>query len=86
MTNREFSYPTITHSCEICRMEFQVSCFSELQDKLRKHKCIKVNKRVERTAQLQQNQIDQFVEDTVVDRIHQYKFDQLVRRGIFVHA
>lgn len=67
-------------------MEFDVSCFSELQDKLKKHKCVKVSKRVERTRQLQQDQIDRFVADVAVDRIHQHKFDQLVQQGTFVHV
>ena len=68
----------------MCGMEFEVSCSSELQEKLKKHKCATVNKRVERTAKVQQTRIDQFIEDTAVDRIHQYNFDQLVRQGIFV--
>jgi len=65
-------------------MKFEVSCFSELQAKLKNHKCIKVNKRVERTAQFQQAKVDQFVEDVAIDRIHQHRFDQLVKQGTFV--
>lgn len=67
-------------------MKFEVSCESELQDKLRKHKCVRVNKRVERTAQLQQAQVDQFVEDVATDRIHQHKFNKLVEQGMIVSA
>lgn len=72
------------HSCDICGERFRVTCFSELEEKLRKHKCPNVNKRVERTKQLQQAKIDQFVSDTTVNRIEEHNFDQLIEQGIIV--
>lgn len=86
MTSKEFNYPAVIYNCEFCGMEFQVSCSSELQDKLKQHKCHKVNKRVERTAEVKQAQVDQFVEDVTADRIHQHKFDKLVQQGMIVNA
>jgi len=74
------------HSCDVYGERFQVVCFSELQEKLRKHKCPNVNKRVERTKQLQQAKVDQFVNSVAVDRIHQHKFDQLVNTGVIVRG
>jgi len=73
-----------THNCDICGEQIQVACFSELQEKLKKHKCVKVNKRVERTKQLRQAKVDQFVKDVTVDRIHQHRFEQLVSTGMIV--
>ena len=73
-----------THNCDECGEQFQVACFSELQEKLKKHKCHKVNKKVERTAELQQAQSDRFVHDVATDRIHQHNFDQLVQQGMIV--
>jgi len=75
---------TQMHSCENCGMEFQVSCLLELQEKLKNHKCQRPNKNVERTLQLQKTQVDQFVQDVAADRIHQYKFNQLVKQGVFI--
>jgi len=72
------------HSCDVCGKQFQVACLSELLEKLKKHKCVKVNKRVKRTAQLQQAHVDHFIEDVTVDRINQHRFDQLVNSGMIV--
>jgi len=72
------------YSCESCGEKFEAACLNELQEKKAKHKCVKANKRVERTAKVQQAHADQFVEDVVVDRIHQHKFDQLVEQGVIV--
>ena len=74
------------HSCDTCGKRFQVACLSELQEKLKKHKCVKTNKIVERTAQLQQAHVDRFIEDVTVDRINQHRFDQLVNSGMIVNA
>lgn len=73
-----------THRCDQCGAKLQAACLSELQEKLKKHSCQKINKKVERTLQLQQAQIDQLVNDVAVDRIYQHKFDQLVKQGMFV--
>lgn len=70
------------YNCGICGMEFEAACFSELQEKLKAHRCPNANKRVERTKQLQQAKTMQFVNDVAVDRIHQHKFDQLVNTGM----
>jgi len=75
-----------THSCDICGERFQAACLKELQEKLRKHKCVKTNKRAERTAQLKQARVDQFVRDVAIDRIHQHKFDELIQQGMVVNA
>lgn len=75
---------TQIYNCDKCGMKFQAACFSELQEKLRKHKCSSVNKRVERTKQLQQAKVDQFVNDTTVNRIEEHNFDQLVKQGMIV--
>lgn len=72
------------YNCEECGMEFEAACLKELQEKKAKHKCRKINKRVKRTLQLQQDQVDQFVNDVAVDRIHQHNFDQLIKQGIIV--
>lgn len=65
-------------------MEFEAACLKELQRKKASHRCVKVNRQVERTEQLRQDQIDQFVNDVAIDRIHQHRFNQLVRQGILV--
>lgn len=70
-----------TYTCE-CGMEIEVACLSELEDKIKKHKCRKVNKKVARTKELQQQQIDHFVQDTVVNGIEQNIFNKLVRQGV----
>lgn len=84
MTSKEFDYPALLYNCKYCGEEFRVACLSELKEKRKKHVCAKVNKRVERTMQLQQAQTGQFVRDVVADRIHQYNFDQLVSTGVIV--
>ena len=74
------------YNCE-CGMKFQAACHLELQEKLRSHKCPKpINKRIERTKQLQQTKVDQFVNDTTVNRIEEHNFDQLVREGMIVQV
>lgn len=75
-----------THSCDVCGEQFRVACFSELQEKFKAHKCSKVNKRVERTEELKQAKVDQFVHDVTIDRIQQHNFDKLVHKGIVVSA
>jgi len=77
---------TQTRNCNVCGMKFEVTCFSELQEKLKKHKCVKVNKRAKRTAEVQQAQTNQFVQDVATDRIHQHRFDKLVKRGVLVRG
>lgn len=74
------------YNCDVCGMEFEAACLNELQEKLKKHKCHRVNKRVERTAEVKQARVDQFVEDVATDRIHQHNFDQLVQQGMIVNA
>jgi len=73
-----------THSCIQCGMEFEVACQSELDDKLKQHKCSLITGKVFRTQQLAQQEIDNFIEDVAIDRIHQHKFDKLVAQGIIV--
>jgi len=72
------------HSCPDCDIEFEVACESELQEKLRKHKCQLITGKVFRTQQLQQQEIGNFIEDVAIDRIHQHKLDKLVAQGIIV--
>ena len=74
------------YNCRYCGEEFKVACLSELQEKKAKHKCPNVNKRVERTKQLQQAKVDQFVNDTTVNRIEERNFDQLVNTGMIVRC
>ena len=76
----------VQSSCDNCGTEIQAACLAELQEKKAKHKCVKVNKRVQRTVEVQQAHVDQFVKDVTVDRIHEYVFAQLVKKGIFVRA
>ena len=61
-----------------------MACQSELDEKVRKHKCRKSNRRAARTEELRQSNIKRNVHDTVVNRIEQHNFDRLVRQGIFV--
>lgn len=72
------------YNCDVCGMKFEAACLNELQRKKANHKCVKPNKRVERTKQLQQTQTRQFVNDVVLDRIHEHKFDELVNTGMIV--
>ena len=79
----------ITHSCPACGEQFVVACESQLQEKLKRHKCpklIRENKKRERSEQLQQQRIDLFVQDITVDRIHQHNFDSLIKQGMIVNA
>ena len=71
------------HTCE-CGMEFEVACQAELDAKLAKHKCVKVNKRVARTQDLRKQQERLFVHDTVVNRIEGHNFNKLIARGMIV--
>jgi len=71
------------YTCE-CGMEIEAACISELEGKIKKHKCRKVNKRVVRTEELQQRYINQVVHDVVVNDIEKHNFDRLVRQGIIV--
>lgn len=73
-----------THSCQVCGEEFKVACASELENKMKKHKCVRLNKRRERTALLQQRLVNNFVSDVAVDRIHEHNFNQLVKQGMIV--
>jgi len=72
------------YDCPECGMEFRVACESELQDKLKKHKCQLITGKVYRTRQLQQHEVDNFIEDVAVDRIHQHNFDKLIVQGMIV--
>lgn len=74
------------HKCDVCGEQFQVACFSELQEKFRNHRCRKVNKRVERTNQLQQKRIAFNIRGITTDRIQQHNFDKLVQQGMLVNA
>lgn len=74
------------YNCEECGMEFQAACPKELQRKLKAHSCQKINKKVERTMQLQQAQVDEFVDDLVTDRIHEHNFERLIQQGMIVNA
>ena len=74
---------TKVFTCE-CGMEFEAACQSELDGKLAKHKCVKVNKRVARTQELRSQQERLFIHDTVVNRIESYNFDKLIAQGMVV--
>jgi len=65
-------------------MEFEVACQSELDKKLREHKCQLITGKVERTVQLQQSLMDCFVHDTAVNRIEEHNFDELIKQGMIV--
>jgi len=41
-----------THRCDVCGEQFNVACLSQLQEKLKTHRCIKKNKRVEQLGSL----------------------------------
>lgn len=71
-----------THKCRVCGEQFQVACESELQDKLKNHKC-PTGKRL-RSKQHRRQQIALFVHDTAVNNIEQHNFDKLVRQGLIV--
>lgn len=79
-----------TKSCDACGEQFIVACLSELQEKLKTHKrsCIakRNNKKRERTQQLQEQGIALFVHDTVVNRIEEHRFNQLVNKGVLVNG
>ena len=80
-----------THNCDACGEQFVVACKSQLQEKLKTHKsCCKgrtvVNKKRERTKQLQQKGIALYVHDTAVNRIEQHNLDKLVSQGMLVNA
>ncbi len=74
------------YNCNTCGEEFEAACLSELQEKKAKHKCAKINKRVERTKQLQEALVEQFVDDTAVNRLEQHNFEKLIRTGMIVSA
>jgi len=59
-----------------------VACQSELDEKVRKHKCLKSNRRAARTEELRQSNIKRNVHDKVVNRIEQHNFDRLVKQGM----
>lgn len=71
-----------THRCGVCGEQFRVACESELQTKLKYHKC-PTGKRL-RSQQMKQQQIALFVHDTAVNSIEQHNFDKLVMQGIIV--
>lgn len=75
-----------THKCDVCGEQFIVACLAQLQEKLKTHKCIKKNKRVERTLQLQRDRVALYVRDITVNRIEQHNFDNLVKQGMLVNA
>lgn len=73
-----------TYVCNDCGAEFQAACFTEFEEKERKHKCKMPNKKVLRTAELQQQLIVERTNDQVTNAIEQYKFEKLIRRGVLV--
>lgn len=79
-----------THKCPACGEQFNVACELQLQEMLKNHKSSckakRTNKKRERTQQLQQDGIALFVHDTVINRIEQHNFDNLVRQGMLVNA
>jgi len=75
-----------THKCGVCGEQFNVACLSQLQEKLKTHKCIKKNKRVERTRQLRRDGIALYVRDTVTNNIEEHNFNKLVNQGMLVNA
>lgn len=84
MTNFE------THSCHVCGEQFIVACDTQLQEKLKSHNCRgrpkQLNKKRERTKQLQQDRIALYVHDITVNRIEQHNFDNLVKQGVLVNG
>ena len=76
-----------THYCTKCEEPIQAACFLELQAKLAKHVCAKMpNRRIQRTAQLEQARLDEFVNDTAVNRIEASNRQKLIQQGILVNA
>ena len=76
-----------THHCISCEEPIQAACFLELQARLAKHVCAKMpNRRIQRTAQLQQDLVDEFVNDTAVNRIEASNRQRLIQQGILVNA
>jgi len=74
------------HKCNVCGEQFSVVCFAELQEKFRKHRCHVPNKRVVRTEQLVQSQMEQVAQDMTTNNIEQHNFNRLVQQGIVVNA
>lgn len=79
-----------THSCDVCKEQFNVACESQLQEKLKSHNCRgrpkKCNKKRERTQQLQHDRIALYMHDTTVNRIEEHNLDKLVNSGMLVNA
>ena len=71
-----------THNCDRCGEEFIVACLSELEEKLRKHVCPKVNRHIERTEEHKRQIRAQFVFDTTVNRIEDSNRKKLVQQGM----
>ena len=72
------------HKCFECGAEFEVACEAQLLKKLKEHKCVRVTGKVARTKQLEQSQLEHFVDDVVADRICQHNFNQLIKQGMIV--
>jgi len=73
-----------TFVCSECGEEFEATCLAEFEEKKKKHKCKPVSKRVVRTAELQQQQTEQVVNDVVVNRLEEHNFDKLIRQGVII--
>ena len=75
---------TETYVCDDCGTELEVACFSELEEKKKKHKCRRVNKRVSRANEAQRNLNIERLNDAINSRIEQCRFDKLVQQGMIV--
>ena len=73
-----------TFVCSECSKEFTAACLAEFEEKKKKHKCRGINKKAYRTKEFQRKQIKQAVDDLVVNRIKEHRFDKLIQQGIIV--
>jgi len=78
------------YECRVCKEQFVIACLSQLQAKLKNHKCPNqvgnINKKRERSKQLEQDRIALYIHDIVVNGIEKHNFDRIIKQGIIVNA